>query len=114
MIGLDRNQFTQIAMIAQGDFLKLLFAKTEERSKIFREIFDTKKYQILQDRLKLEKNGLDKESQDISKSIWQYMDGIQGEEESNGNVEVRLAKLSHLLEEEKRENNVFDERDNRY
>lgn len=101
LIGLDRNQFTQIAMIAQGDFLKLLFAKTEERSKIFREIFDTKKYQILQDRLKLEKNGLDKEYQDISKSIWQYMDGIQGEEDKQGTVEVRLAKLSHLLEEEK-------------
>ena len=39
LIGLDRNQFAQIAMIAQGDFLKLLLAKTEERSKIFREIF---------------------------------------------------------------------------
>ncbi len=101
LIGLDRNQFTQIAMIAQGDFLKLLFAKTEERSKIFREIFDTKKYQILQDRLKLEKNGLDKEYQDISKSIRQYMDGIQGEEEEQGTVEVRLANLSHLLEDEK-------------
>ena len=101
LIGLDRNQFTQIAMIAQGDFLKLLFAKTEERSKIFREIFDTKKYQILQDRLKLEKNGLDKEYQDISKSIRQYMDGIQGEEEEQGTVEVRLANLSYLLEDEK-------------
>lgn len=101
LIGLDRNQFTQIAMIAQGDFLKLLFAKTEERSKIFREIFDTKKYQILQDRLKLEKNGLDKEYQDISKSIRQYMDGIQEEEYEQGTVEVRLVNLSHLLEDEK-------------
>ncbi len=34
-IGLDRGQFTQIAMLAQGDFMKLLFSKTEERSKIF-------------------------------------------------------------------------------
>ncbi len=42
MIGIDRNQFIQIAMIAQGDFLKLLLSKTEERSKIFREIFNTK------------------------------------------------------------------------
>ena len=39
LIGLDRGQFTQIAMLAQGDFMKLLFSKTEERSKIFREIF---------------------------------------------------------------------------
>ena len=41
LIGLDRNQFSQIVMVAQGDFLKLLFAKTEERSKIFRDIFHT-------------------------------------------------------------------------
>lgn len=103
LIGLDRNQFTQIAMIAQGDFLKLLFAKTEERSKIFREIFDTKKYQILQDRLKAEKNSLDKEYQDISKSIQQYMEGIQGEKEEQVTAEVRLGNLSALLEEENNE-----------
>lgn len=103
LIGLDRNQFTQIAMIAQGDFLKLLFAKTEERSKIFREIFDTKKYQILQDRLKAEKNSLDKEYQDISKSIQQYMEGIQGEKEEQVTAEARLGNLSALLEEENNE-----------
>ena len=54
LIGLDRNQFAQIAMIAQGDFLKLLLAKTEERSKIFREIFRTARYQQLQDALRKE------------------------------------------------------------
>ena len=31
IIGIDRDQFTQIAMIAQGDFMKLLLASTEER-----------------------------------------------------------------------------------
>ena len=35
LIGLDCRQFTQIAMIAQGDFQKVLFANTEERGKIF-------------------------------------------------------------------------------
>lgn len=54
LLGLDRSQFTQIAMIAQGDFLKLLLAKTDERSRIFREIFDTGLYQKLQERLKSE------------------------------------------------------------
>jgi exonuclease SbcC len=51
LIGLDRMQFTQIAMIAQGDFLKLLLAKTEERSRIFRQIFHTEPYRQLQQRL---------------------------------------------------------------
>ncbi|BAK46902.1 ATPase involved in DNA repair [Clostridium sp. SY8519] len=51
LIGLDRVQFTQIAMIAQGDFLKLLLAKTEERSRIFRQIFHTEPYRQLQQKL---------------------------------------------------------------
>ncbi len=52
VIGLDREQFSQIAMIAQGDFLKLLFATTEERKTIFRRIFKTERYDVLQTRLK--------------------------------------------------------------
>ena len=44
ILGVDRQQFTQIAMIAQGEFLKLLFATSDERSKIFRKIFDTSIY----------------------------------------------------------------------
>lgn len=39
IIGLDVNQFTQIAMIAQGDFLKLLHAESKERKQIFRKFF---------------------------------------------------------------------------
>ena len=44
IMGIDRDQFLQIAMIAQGDFLKLLLASTEDRQKIFRQIFKTKRY----------------------------------------------------------------------
>lgn len=39
IIGLDAGQFTQIAMIAQGDFLRLLHAESKERKKIFSKIF---------------------------------------------------------------------------
>lgn len=39
-------------MIAQGDFQKVLFANTEERGKIFRQIFGTDIYRVLQDKLK--------------------------------------------------------------
>jgi len=42
ILGIDRSQFTQIVMIAQGEFLKLILASTEERQKIFREIFQKK------------------------------------------------------------------------
>lgn len=76
LLGLDKNQFTQIAMIAQGDFLRLLYAKTEDRSKIFREIFHTKAYQTLQERLKAEAGALRQEYEALGKSIDQYLEGI--------------------------------------
>lgn len=52
IIGLDVNQFTQIAMIAQGDFVKLLHAESKERKKIFSKIFQTKLYWQVQEELK--------------------------------------------------------------
>lgn len=52
IIGLDAGQFTQIAMIAQGDFLKLLHAESKERKIIFSKIFNTKVYWHIQETLK--------------------------------------------------------------
>ena len=52
--GLDRARFSQIAMIAQGDFLKLLTAGTKSRQEIFREMFRTGPYLTLQNRLREE------------------------------------------------------------
>lgn len=52
LMGLDRVQFTQIAMIAQGEFLRLLLSSTRERSEIFRKIFNTQRYQQLQEKIK--------------------------------------------------------------
>lgn len=41
LIGLDFQQFSQLVMIAQGDFMKLLRAKSEEKKKIFSKLFHT-------------------------------------------------------------------------
>lgn len=72
LIGLDRNQFSQIAMIAQGDFLRLLLASTEERGRIFRKIFNTSIYQQFQSELKSQANSLKGQYEDLAKSILQY------------------------------------------
>ena len=50
--GLDADQFTQISMIAQGEFLKLLLAESKERKKIFSRIFQTRFYYRIQEELK--------------------------------------------------------------
>lgn len=52
LLGLDRNQFMQIAMIAQGKFMELLLAGTDERGKIFRKIFNTDLFLRFQESLK--------------------------------------------------------------
>ncbi len=76
LIGLDRRQFTQIAMIAQGDFQKLLLAGTEERSNIFRQIFKTGIYQKFQEQLRAAVKVQWKEYGELKRSINQYMDGM--------------------------------------
>ncbi len=60
IVGLDFEQFTQIAMIAQGDFMKLLRAKTEDKKKIFSKLFHTEICFVLEERLKRAKSQLDK------------------------------------------------------
>lgn len=76
LLGIDRKQFTQIAMIAQGDFLRLLFAKTEERSQIFRELFHTRLYGVLQETLRKEASQLEGLCEEHNRSIAQYREGI--------------------------------------
>lgn len=98
LLGIDRNQFTQIAMIAQGDFLRLLYAKTEERSGIFREIFHTKAYSLLQDRLRSESAALRVQCEEYNKSIKQYRDGILWEEEQIPDPESLFATEQLLAE----------------
>lgn len=57
IIGVDQNQFSQIAMIAQGDYLKLLHASSKERKEIFSRIFNTGIFSRIQMKLK-DKNHL--------------------------------------------------------
>ena len=76
LMGLDYRQFTQIAMIAQGDFQKLLLAGTAERGEIFRQIFHTGIYQDIENRLREAVKGKWKEYDEMRRSISQYLDGV--------------------------------------
>lgn len=76
IMGINKKQFKQIAMIAQGDFLKLLFADTKERQGIFRMLFQTDCYQALQEEFRIEAKKLKDKHDDLTNSIAQYIDGI--------------------------------------
>lgn len=76
LLGINRDQFSQIAMIAQGEFQKLLNADSKSRRDIFRKLFKTEKYNELEELLKTEANQLYRECDAADKSIKQYIDGI--------------------------------------
>ncbi len=92
IMGINRSQFLQISMIAQGDFLKLLLAPTEERKMIFRQIFNTQLYQSLQDNLKLESGTLNERCIAVRNRIRQYIDDISCDENDVLSIEVEKAK----------------------
>ena len=97
IIGLTREQFSQVSMISQGDFRKLLQADTKERQKIFRDIFGTEYYVTLQNRLKEEANELWKQISRASKSRQQYISGITCSEDSLLFLDVKKAKEGGML-----------------
>ncbi|MCR5734611.1 MAG: SMC family ATPase [Lachnospiraceae bacterium] len=107
LLGMNRSQFMQISMLAQGDFLKLLLADTKTRQDIFRNLFKTSYYQMLQNDLEAERKSISERADDIKKSIDQYIAGIvciQDEELSETvqkarNGELTLEAVIELTEE---------------
>lgn len=96
IIGIDRNQFSSIAMIAQGEFQKLLLASTEEREKIFRQIFRTHGYEQLQRKLSDEAKALNRQRTLKASGIRQDIQNISCPEESPLFSETEKAKNDEL------------------
>ena len=100
ILGVTRKQFSQIAMIAQGEFRRLLQANTKERMAIFRGIFKTEGYAALQQRLKTEASQARDDCAALRQSVQQYVSGIQCEEEHPLASRVTLAREGQLPAEE--------------
>lgn len=115
ILGLDYQQFKQISMIAQGEFLNLLLAKSEVRSEIFRKVFDTGFYKRLAEVLKSKAGTLREEKKLRKERECQLLSGLGeefekkfGEKDKDWQIpaEVETAleeKIDLLREEEKRQ-----------
>ena len=96
IIGLNREQFSQIAMISQGDFRRLLQADTKERQKIFRDIFGTSHFVTLQNQLKEKASELRDKREQASRSIKQYIEGLMCSEDSELFADAEKARRAEL------------------
>ena len=59
--GLTKSQFMQVAMIAQGEFMELLRAKSDDKKKIFRKLFNTEMYEQIVNELGNRKRNMERE-----------------------------------------------------
>lgn len=90
LLGIDYKQFKQIAMIAQGEFLKLLLADHRERAEIFRRVFGTAPLEAVQLQLKKSEKTARIEWGDCCKAILRY----------TGNILYRKEQAAEPLAEE--------------
>lgn len=100
IIGINKNQFSQIAMIAQGDFRKLLNCETNERSKIFRKIFKTEPYHNIEIKLSSLFNELKRNREKEKSGIEQYINQLKCNENDTLSLELERAKSGDVLIED--------------
>ena len=96
IIGVDRSQFSQIAMIAQGDFMKLLLADSKQRQEIFRNIFKTSYCEKIQEMLREEAGKLTRQLSEEKISVEQYIKGILCDEDDVLSLDAQKAREGNL------------------
>jgi DNA repair protein SbcC/Rad50 len=96
IIGLDVDQFTQIAMLAQGEFLKLLHAPSKERKEIFAKIFNTRIYWRIEEELKNRSKQIYGRLEDNRKDILREMENVRWVE--NSTIEEQWKEMPHFME----------------
>ena len=95
IVGLTKNQFMQVAMIAQGEFMALLRAKSDDKKVIFRKLFNTELYQNIVDELAKRRKDKDRKIAQIKTACQTEVghilvpklvtaDGAESDQEQNG------------------------------
>ncbi len=96
ILGISKEQFSQIAMIAQGKFMDLIAASTKDRQEIFRQIFHTEHYQNLQNKIKEIYKQKNDEYLILQKSIQQYIEHAVCQQESIFAMDLEKAKNNQM------------------
>ena len=94
LVGLTKQQFMQVAMIAQGEFMELLRAKSDDKKVIFRKLFNTQLYQRISEELGERKKTAEKELEKVRTECRTLVSGLElpneGEIRENGSVAEKI------------------------
>ena len=91
IIGLDKDQFTKVMLLAQGEFQQFLQASSKERTELLGKIFKTDKYQKIQEAIK-------EKSQKAKKDLLYIDENLQNELEKDDEINVAIDpsdRISH-------------------
>ena len=130
LLGVNREQFLQIAMIAQGEFRDLLNKKSDERGKVLRSLFNTGKYDEFQSMLREKSSQLYKKVEYLNSSMRQYIMGFVYEESDDESEfallkekyknakavwdeESDLKQMTNLIEMQSKKHSVFMKEEHR-
>ncbi|MBQ3669815.1 MAG: SMC family ATPase, partial [Clostridia bacterium] len=115
IMGLTQEQFARTMMIAQGDFLKILNAKSADRKGLFQRLFGTQRYDEFQLRLKELASACEAERREIDAAVKAEALNIDAETDYEGyesiekyktdpaSVDLLVEETEKLLRNEKKE-----------
>lgn len=112
ILGINAKQFKQIAMLAQGEFLKILFAESKDRTEIFRRIFDTSIYNLIAKKLKEKLKANEDDLKELKNSFVTNTANIIWSEERKVEIntkdlnEVDIESILEALNEELKKNEL--------
>lgn len=96
VIGIEKDNFKKISMIAQGEFMDVIRVKTEERKKILTSVFKTEKYGRLTEKLKEYRDTAKTEKDSLERDISNALRSIECDTESEYYVDIeKIKKLDY-------------------
>lgn len=115
ILSITREQFKQIVMLPQGEFKKLLLAKSEDREVIFRKIFNTYDFEMIQIELKERALKLSKNRSKSKDKIQTNLENIKGEHDivlgEYVDFPLVIEKLKELIDRDNEKYNLLEKED---
>lgn len=101
LVGLTKQQFMQVAMIAQGEFMELLRAKSDDKKVIFRKLFNTQLYQRIAEELGERRKTAEKELEQVQTECRTLVSNLELPSEKEARENGLFVEKNSLSEEGK-------------